>query len=67
MFSNFLLKKDMNDKKPVTSEDDGTARLILIRLNCKYFLVEMAGAMMVERAQSIPAMESIDPKEYLAK
>merc|ERR1711892_1130841 len=31
----------------------------------EYF--EMAGAMMVERAQSIPAMESIDPKEYLAK
>merc|ERR1719481_1818235 len=28
---------------------------------------EMAGAMMIERAQSIPAMESIDPKEYLAK
>jgi len=27
----------------------------------------MAGAMMIERAQSIPAMESIDPKEYLAK
>jgi len=22
---------------------------------------------MIERAQSIPAMESIDPKEYLAK
>merc|ERR1711892_981021 len=31
----------------------------------EYF--EMAGARMVERAQSIPAMESIDPKEYLAK
>ena len=30
-------------------------------------IVEMAGAMMIERAQSIPAMESIDPKEYLAK
>ena len=27
----------------------------------------MAGAMMIERAQSIPAMESLDPKEYLAK
>jgi len=27
----------------------------------------MAGAMMVERAQSIPAMETMDVKEYLAK
>ena len=30
-------------------------------------IADMAGAMMIERAQSIPAMESIDPKEYLAK
>merc|ERR1712106_1032534 len=29
--------------------------------------IDMAGAMMVERAQSIPAMEYGDPKEYLAK
>merc|ERR1712198_87371 len=33
----------------------------------KTLKLKMAGAMMIERAQSIPAMESIDPKEYLAK
>ena len=35
--------------------------------NVCFLILEMAGAMMIERAQSIPAMESIDPKEYLAK
>merc|ERR1712170_122097 len=33
----------------------------------KTLKLKMAGAMMIERAQSIPAMESINPKEYLAK
>ena len=29
--------------------------------------LEMAGAMMVERAQNLPSMAFTDPKEYLAR
>ena len=73
MFSNFLLNKniEMSDKEPATAEDDGTFDLRNLSqigpFLTNVFVLEMAGAMMVERAQSIPAMESIDPKEYLAK
>jgi len=41
--------------------------LILNRSTKSSYKLDMAGAMMVERAQSIPAMESMDVKEYLAK
>ena len=44
------------------------SHLFNTKLFLKWLIIaDMAGAMMIERAQSIPAMESIDPKGYLAK
>ena len=56
----------MSESKDKDREAEGREMFrIIIVLSLLY--LDMAGAMMVERAQNLPSMAFTDPKEYLAR
>ena len=64
----FDMRDSSSDRETKDGTGDGIAKLDDSEIfSIFYFLLDMAGAMMMERAQTLPGMEQINPKEYLAK
>ena len=57
----------MSNKRAVADDTDGIGTVDHPSRALTVLYLEMAGAMMVERAQNLPSMAFTDPKEYLAK
>ena len=59
--------KMSNQKGKADDTDDGSRTEADWSRGLTVLCLEMAGAMMVERAHNLPSMAFTDPKEYLAK